>query len=96
MHYALKEEYRLFNKTATYAQACERLPIIRMKFKNSGIGEYEEFTTHSQPACIVISGMANPEANTTNIIPDGIKRANLVDFSIRLASFFDFSTHTIV
>ena len=42
--YDLKEEYRLLNKTATYAEACEKLPIIRKKFKNSGIGEYEEFT----------------------------------------------------
>ena len=42
--YDLKEEYRYFNKCASYEQAAERFDIIHSKFKTSGIHQYEEFS----------------------------------------------------
>lgn len=42
--YSLKEEYRIFNRECTYEEAVLRLPTISKKFKNSGIGQFDEFT----------------------------------------------------
>jgi len=42
--YALKEEYRGFNRESTYENAVERLPVITKKFKDSGIRQFAEFT----------------------------------------------------
>lgn len=42
--YALKEEYRRFNRESTYENAVESLPAITKKFKDSGIRQFDEFT----------------------------------------------------
>ena len=41
--YKLKEEYREFNKTATYEIALEKLPIYIDKFKKNRYSEFREF-----------------------------------------------------
>jgi transposase len=41
--YNLKEEYREFNKTATYEEALEKLPIFIKKFKKNRYAEFREF-----------------------------------------------------
>lgn len=43
--YELKEYYRNFNKTATYEEAVEKYDDIVRQFKNSGIPQYNEFTS---------------------------------------------------
>lgn len=43
--YDLKEEYRYFNSSCNYIEACNRFDSIYLKFKNSGIGQFDEFTT---------------------------------------------------
>ena len=42
--YNLKEEYRYFNRYASYEQAVERFDLVLGKFKASGIYQYEEFS----------------------------------------------------
>lgn len=41
--YALKEEYRQFNKDSTYEEAVKRFDILAKKFKNSGIAQFDAF-----------------------------------------------------
>ena len=43
--YDLKEEYRLFNRESTFEQAQEKLPLLSRKFRNSGIKQFDEFTS---------------------------------------------------
>ena len=43
--YELKEYYRNFNKTATYEEAVEKYDDIVRHFKDSGIPQYNEFTS---------------------------------------------------
>lgn len=45
MAYDLKEEYRKFNRESTYDDACEKLIKLSKKFKNSGIKQFDEFTS---------------------------------------------------
>ena len=42
--YDLKEEYRCFNRSCSYDEACSRFDDIYLKFKNCNISQYEEFT----------------------------------------------------
>jgi len=39
----LKELYRLFNRSASYEDACDRFDTVRKYFMDSGIKEYDEF-----------------------------------------------------
>lgn len=41
--YKLKEEYRHFNSNCSYDEACDRYDSIYIKFKNSGISQFDEF-----------------------------------------------------
>lgn len=41
--YQLKELYRLFNRSASYEDACDRFDTVRKYFMDSGIKEYDEF-----------------------------------------------------
>ena len=41
--YSLKEEYRYFNRYASYNQTAERFDLILSRFKTSRICQYKEF-----------------------------------------------------
>lgn len=43
--YSLKEAYRKFNKESTYEEAVGAFDILAEKFKNSGIRQFDEFTS---------------------------------------------------
>ena len=66
--YKLKEEYREFNKTATYEEALEKLPVFIKKFKKNRYVEFREFGKMLE--------RWSPEIINSFIVVDGIRMSN--------------------
>ena len=66
--YKLKEEYREFNKTATYEEALEKLSIFIKKFKKSRYAEFRDFGKMLERWF--------PEIINSFIVVDGIRMSN--------------------